>query len=227
MSEKSIGSKFIGLFVETEGGEGPADPANLRDGAAADGEKSPADIVAELARSTGAAPVAGARPGAAAAPAGPPLKTDRLTAPEAGKPADFDAIFRDAGMDPSELDTVKKAEELLKSLPAETPHAVKKQIVEASLKAFGFDVMKIPAAASNQKRALDAYVRVNETATAKSVSDAQAEIQRLNDQIAKLRGEIEKKNATLVALTTQAGARKQDVQKVIEFFQGAAPAATP
>lgn len=211
--EKGIGSKFLGLFVETDGSASSESPDSSSDEA-----KSPADIVAELAaRSGGAAP--GARPVPSPAPASPPLRAEKLTATSSdGKPADFDAIFRDAGMDPAELDYFKKAQDLLKTLPEATPLPVKRQIVEASLKAFGFDVAKIPVAAENQKRALDAYVRVNETATAKSVTEAQTQIQSLNDQIARLRSDIEKKNAALGALSAQAQARKAEVQKVIEFF---------
>ncbi len=58
-NDKGLGSKFLGLFVEREGqskGEAEAD---------ADAEKTPAEVVAELARKSGAphpaaAPHAGA-----------------------------------------------------------------------------------------------------------------------------------------------------------------------
>lgn len=216
MSEKGIGSKLLGLFVETDP-DAPRPPEAESTDA---GEKSPAEIVAELAQQSGGAP---ARPNVAAPPPSS-LRTEKLAGAGAadGKPIDFDAIFRDAGMDAGELDWVKKAQDLLKSLPEATPQPIKRQIVEASLKAFGFDVNKIPAAAENQKRALDAYVRVNETATAKSVSEAQAEIQKLNEQIAKLRSDIEKRNAQLSQVAAQAQTRKGEVQKVIEFFQSPA-----
>ncbi len=211
--QKGLGSKILGIFVENaEKPEGEPLPS--------DGEKSPAELVAELAGQAGVKRA----PGVAGAPtpAGPPpsLKLDKL--PTQGAPADFDAIFRDAGMDAGELDRVKKAEELLRSLPDATPQAVKKQIVEASLRAFGFEVEKIVAAAQNQKRALDAYVKVNETATTKGIQDAQAQIQQLNEKIASLRQEIEKRTANLSSLTQAAMARKTDVQKVLDFF--AAPA---
>jgi oligoendopeptidase F len=153
------------------------------------------------------------------------VKFDRVPAAPSGEKVNFEEIFSSAGMDPAELDRVKKAEELLKGLPPETPAAVKRQIVEASLKAFGFDLGKIVQAAQNQIRAVDAYVRVNETATAKAVSDAQAEIQRLNDKIAAMRADIDKRNGSLANLSAQAQVRKADVQKVIDFFQApSAPA---
>jgi CHASE3 domain sensor protein len=97
--------------------------------------------------------------------------------------------------------------------------AVKKQIVEASLKAFGFEIDKILLAANNQKRALDAYVKVNETSTAKAIDDAQKQIQSLTEKIAGLRTDIEKRTHTLSSVTQSAQTRKADVQKVIDFFQ--------
>jgi hypothetical protein len=215
-NEKGLGSKIKGLFFESEDGGEEAKPA---------GNKSAADLVAELAaQSGGAKPGA---PGAAATPPPPPmpnLKTDKL-ASSVGAPADFDVIFKDAGMDVAELDRVKKAEELLRGLPEETPQAVKRQIVEASLKAFGFELDKIVSAANNQKRALDTYVRVNEQATAKAITDAEVQIKALHDKVAALKADIEKRTAHLKSLSESAASRKTQVQKVIEFFEG--PKAAP
>ncbi len=219
--QKGLGSKILGIFVENAEKPEGADEVTS-DG----GEKSAADIVAELAGQAGAprAPGVGgkAQPTVAAPP--PSLKLDKL--PTQGAVGDFDAIFRDAGMDAAELDRVKKAEELLRGLPDATPQAIKKQIVEASLRAFGFEVEKIVAAAQNQKRALDAYVKVNETATAKAIQDATAQIQQLNEKIAGLRTDIEKRTANLGAVTQSAVARKADVQKVLDFF-AVPPSPTP
>ncbi|MFL5321970.1 MAG: hypothetical protein ACJ790_20075 [Myxococcaceae bacterium] len=210
--EKGLGSKFLGLFVENEGKE--------KDDAA-DADKSPADIVAELAQGAGAPKGQKQGPGAPGGmPAEPPLPNIKLNAaPAAAAPTDFDTIFRDAGMDVGELDRVKKAEELLKSLPETTPQPLKKQIVEASLKAFGFEVEKIVVAAQNQKRALDAYVKVNENATAKAITDSEAQIKAYNEKIAALRSDIEKRTANLGTLSKAATDRKTQVQKVLDFFQ--------
>lgn len=215
MSEqKGLGSKILGIFVEKEGGAEslPEDPS--------DAEKSPAEIVAELARKSGAAVPR------AEAPVHPEVTPAAAFRPEkilggsgSAVPSDFNAIFQNAGMDAAELDRVKKAEDLLKSLPDATPQAVKKQIVEASLKAFGYEVEKIVLAAQNQKRALDAYVRVNETATAKGITDAETQIRTLNEKIASLRTEIEKRTGTLGSVSTAAQARKAEIEKVLQFFQ--------
>lgn len=216
MSEnKGLGSKFLGLFVESESEE-PSEPA-------ANG-KTPAELVAELAGQGAPAASRSREPGGQGPSA--PVKMESL--PTLGPPpTDFDGIFRDAGMDGTELDQVKKAEELLKTLPESTPTTVKRQIVEASLRAFGIELAGIVKAAQNQKRALDAYVRVNENATAKSIEESEGQIRKLNEQIAQLRGDIEKRTANLSAVASAATSRKAQVQKVLEFFQSPAQSTTP
>lgn len=221
--DKGIGSKILGLFVEKEDDAKSQDRELSRFGLG-----TAADEVAELARASGAPPQPGAAPPAAAAPApaGPPLKLTPAT-PAPGGAVDFGAIFRDAGMDPAELDRVGKAEDLLGKLPASIGQAEKRVIVEASLKAFGFEIEKIVGAAQNQKRALDAYVKVNEAATAKATQEAEAKIKSLNEQIAQLRADMEKRGAGLQLLTAQAQGRKAQVQKVLDFFSAPEPQPAP
>ncbi|MBI5477224.1 MAG: hypothetical protein HY906_00120 [Deltaproteobacteria bacterium] len=221
--DKGLGSKLLGLFIETEKKEGEEAPA-----AAADAEKSPADIVAELA-GQGVKPRP-AGPAAAGFPAAPPMPSvPRPSGPVAPATVDFDAVFKQSGMDPTELDRVRKAEELLKGLPESTPNDVKRQIVEASLKAFGFDVAKIIVAAQTQLKALGMFVKVHEQQTAKGISDAQARIAKLEDEIIGLKADIEKKAQTLAGVSSAADLRKQQVLKVLEFFNApaVAAAATP
>ena len=227
MSEqKGFGSKLLGIFVEPDANAPAADSSDLQDS-----DKTPAELVAELAHQSagGKSPAPrGRTPAATPEPLPSNLKFDRVqSAVTPGAPLDFNAIFRDAGMDAGELDRVKKAEDLLRGLPDSTPQPVKKQIVEASLKAFGFEIEKIVLAAQNQRRALDAYVRVNETSTAKALTDAELQIRTLTEKIASLRGDIDKRTQTLQQVSQAAQTRKTDVQKVIEFFQGAPPPAAP
>jgi hypothetical protein len=200
MSEKGLGSKLLGIFVEKEEGSEP-EPSPDR-------EKSPAEIVAELAQSSGTP-----RPPSAASPAFQPASVAPGTA------VDFDAIFKQAGMDPGELDQVAKAQALLQRLPEQAPVEVRKQIVEASLATFGFAIDKILQAANNQRRALEAFVKVNEAATAKSISEAEAQIRSHNEKIASLKADIERRHASQAQLAQAAQTRKADVQKVVDFFQ--------
>lgn len=225
--QKGIGSKLLGLFVEKQGDGEDGEEREAPEAEA--GEKSAADLVAELANQTNPAGRKQAPGHETAAPLPPPpnLKLDKMTAPSAvDAKVDFDQIFKEGGLDPAELDRVKKAEDLLKGLPEATPHDVKKQIVEASLRAFGFEVSKIIQAASTQLRALDVFVKANTDLTAKAITDADVQIKQLNDKIAGLRAEIEKRTAQLSQRTTAATARKGEVQRVLDFF-GQPPAAAP
>ena len=60
-------------------------------------------------------------------------------AAESGQVA-FDQVFEAAGIAAEERDRVTKTRDLLAALPPGTDAAVKKQIVEASLKAFGVPI---------------------------------------------------------------------------------------
>ncbi len=222
--EKGFGSKLVGLFIQSDA---PDKADNQDDDTAEAAEKSPADLVAEIAK--GAQPVS--KPGAVkggsstAAPVPAPfVAIPKPTGPVSPATVDFDAVFRQAGMDLNDLEKVRKAEELLKSLPASTPDDVKRQIVEASLKAFGVEVAKISAAATNQLKAIETYVRLNEQQTAKAIADAQGQIQSLDEKIIALKVEIEKKANSLAQTTAAAQIRRGEVQTVLGFF---APAVAP
>lgn len=210
--EKGLGSKILGVFFETD--EQKRQAASAPKPEAADEqtkEQSAADIVAELAQQSGraapATPVVG--PTTSAAAVSPSVSPAQV---------DFDAVFKNAGVDVAELDRVRKAEELLRGLPEATPHDIKKQIVEASLKAFGFDVSKIAAAAVNQVKALETFVKVNEQQTAKAITDAQNKISQLEEQIITLRVDIDKRTQNLTAVAQAAALRRTQVQRVLEFF---------
>jgi hypothetical protein len=221
--EKGLGSKLLGLFVEkADATPDEGTPAVSKP----DSEKSAAELVAELAQET-APKKAGGHPPPHAAPAtaaqARPPSPARPAMPAPSGPVtpasvDFDGVFKTAGLDTAELDRVRKAEELLKSLPEATPQDIKRQIVEASLKAFGFDVQKIVGAAQNQLKALDTYVRVNETQTAKAITDAQAQIAQLEDKVISLRADITKKTDSLASTSAAADVRKSQVHLVLDFF---------
>src|SRR5664279_4607704 len=70
-----------------------------------------------------------------AAPEPPAFVKEPPAAP--GGRVDFPKVYEAAGLDSEEQGRVAKAAELLAALPAGTEPAIKKQIVEASLKAFG------------------------------------------------------------------------------------------
>lgn len=201
--EKSWGDKLLRTFLT------PIDePQGNEEGA------SPAERVAELTRQPGLSP---ARPMA--------LKLDIPDAPPTA--VDFDSVFKDAGMNSDDLDRVKKAEELLKSLPSGVTDEVKRQIVEASLKAFGFDVAKVIGAVQSQMKAVDTYVRVHEQSTVKAIADAEAEVRKLDEKIIELKVDVDKRKAALGGVAAAARGRKAQVQKVLDFFNPPAAVIPP
>lgn len=217
--DKSLGKRILGLFVESVDETKPAaDPET-------EGAPSPADEIAALAKQSApqAAPVAAAAPKPVAAPPPRPVATASGAAVEPAK-VDFDGVFKNAGIDPQALDRVRKAEELLKNLPDSASDEVKRQIVEASLKAFGFEISKILEAVVTQTKALDTYVRINEQQTAKAITDAQAQIAKLEDQVITLRADIDKRTTALASIAAAADVRKRQVSKVLDFFQAPSPA---
>ena len=215
--ERGLGSKLLGLFVEAKQGT-PDEGTPAVEGAEA--EKTAAELAGQAAPKKGSAPPAHAPAAPRAMPALPPP-----SGPVTAAQVDFDAVFKTTGLDASDLDRVRKAEELLKGLPEATPVEVKRQIVEASLKAFGFDVAKIVGAAQQQLKALDTWVRLNEQQTAKAVADAQTQIAQLEDKVISLKADINKRADTLASLSAAADGRKGQVHRVLEFFS--APAAKP
>lgn len=217
--DKSLGKRILGLFVESVDETKPsADPD-------VEGTSSAADEIAALAKQSApqAAPIAAPTPKTVAAPSPRPVATAAATAVEPAK-VDFDGVFKNAGIDPQALDRVRKAEELLKNLPDSASDEVKRQIVEASLKAFGFEISKILEAVVTQTKALDTYVRINEQQTAKAITDAQAQIAKLEDQVITLRADIDKRTTALASIAAAADVRKRQVSKVLDFFQAPSPA---
>ncbi|MDP2269725.1 MAG: hypothetical protein Q8N23_00740 [Archangium sp.] len=222
--EKGLGSKFLGLFVESKDGT-PEEGTEAVE--RSDKEKTPAELVAELAGQSAPKKGSVVSPGPAAAPAPRPAMP-APSGPVTAATVDFDAVFKTTGLDASDLDRVRKAEELLKGLPESTPIDVKRQIVEASLKAFGFDIAKIVGAAQQQLKALDTWVRLNEQQTVKGITDAQTQIAQLEDKVISLKADITKRTDQLASLTAAAEGRKGQVHRVLEFFNApAAPAAKP
>jgi hypothetical protein len=130
----------------------------------------------------------------------------------------FAQVYRAAEIDDAEQERVEKAISLLETLPSETQHEVKRQIVEASLKAFGIPIDGIISASAREVEALDAYVRHGEAHTADVLSDASARVQKLEAQIAEVRRLMELQLATQKELVRATSEKKRRVTTVLEFF---------
>jgi hypothetical protein len=188
MSNKSWGKSVMGWFVVPEHGEP---------------EKSADDLIAKYANE----------------PAGPPPVELKGPLPQmVGGKVDFAQVYDAAGVDKDERDRITKAQELLRSLPAETPVATKKQIVEASLKAFGVATEKIIEAAVEEMQALEAFIRAGQAETQKLLGDSTMRISALEADIAKAKQLMEDAVKAQETRTGAANGEKLQVQQVLEFF---------
>jgi len=196
MSEKKgWGSSVMGLFV-------------VRDEQAPESEAPPADA---------AAPEAAAGPDAAP-------QADFVKQPPAapGGKVDFPAVYEAAGIDPEEQARVAKAAELLHVLPAGSEAG--KQIVEASLKAFGVPVDKIIDAGGKEIGALDAYVAAGAADTKKVLAESQQRIAQYEEEIQRIRRVMDERVVEQQGVERACNDGKLEVARVLEFF-GHAPAA--
>jgi len=187
--KKGWGQTVLGWFVVREGEKGG-------DGAEA--------LIAKYATET---------------PAPNPVKLsgDVPPPPSSGAP-DFAAVYRAAGVDDDEQGRIDKATSLLKTLPADTPKEVKRQIVEASLKAFGYPVEQIIEAGAGEIQALQAYIEIGQQETQKVLADGNARLADLEKEIASVKEAMEQKVTAQHELAKQCNAQKLKVQEVLEFF---------
>jgi hypothetical protein len=192
MSEKkNWGSTVLGWFVVKEGGEEPL--------ASTEPEGLPPE-------------------GEAAAPEPPPVTFVKEPPKAVGGAVDFDGVLDAAGVDAAERDLFAKAQALLGSLPPGTDPAVRKQIVEASLKAFGVPVDKIIEAGVESIQALEGYLRKTAADTADTAREVQTIVAGYEQKIADARALLDRKLQEQSAVQTSCNSRKLEVQKVLEFF---------
>ncbi|MEP6904394.1 MAG: hypothetical protein ABJA66_21945 [Actinomycetota bacterium] len=107
---------------------------------------------------------------------------------------------------------------MLDSLPESTDVAVKKQIVEASLKAFGVPIEKIIEAGAGEIQALEFYIRSGAADTEKVLQDGTTRIQQSELEIQNLRKIMEDRVKEQNSVVAACNAKKLEVQKVLEFF---------
>ncbi len=135
-----------------------------------------------------------------------------------GQAIDFPAVYVAAGVDAEEQGRVEKATNLLSTLPAATPKDVKRQIVEASLKAFGYPVEAIIEAGVQEIQALEIYIQSGQKQTQDLLSQSQARLEQLNQEIADIKRIMEEQVSAQYQLTQKCNEEKLKIQDVLEFF---------
>jgi hypothetical protein len=138
--------------------------------------------------------------------------------PPSGGQVDFPAVFSAAGVDDEEQQRVARTTDLLKSLPAGTDAAVKKQIVEASLKAFGVPIEKIIEATAEEIQALDGYIRNCATDNEKLIQESDARIKHYEEEIKNIRAVMQQSVEEQQNLIRVCNDKKLEIQQVLEFF---------
>jgi hypothetical protein len=138
--------------------------------------------------------------------------------PPLGGNVDFGAVFLAAGVDAEEQQRVARTTELLRSLPADTDAGVKKQIVEASLKAFGVPIEKIIEASVEEIQALDGYTRNGAADNEKLIQESDARIKQYEEEIKSIRGVMQQSVDEQQNLIKVCNVKKLEVQQVLEFF---------
>jgi len=154
------------------------------------------------------------------APASPPDPPAFVTEPPPapGGRVDFPKVYEAAGVGPEEQGRVAKAADLLAALPEGTESAMKRQIVGASLKAFGVPVDKIIEGAVQEIQALESYIRVG-AADTQAIHEASDErIAGFEEEIRRIKTVMEARTAEQLAVVQACNEMKLGIQKVLEFF---------
>ncbi len=202
--KKGLGETVLGWFVVREDDED---------------EDTPEKIIAKYGKKQVAA--APPRPDLAA-PAPPSMKLQGevpvMPAGAAPDPRVFVQVFKAAQITDEAQQRVEKALSLLQSLPTETPKDVRKQIVEASLKAFNIPLDQIIETAAEEIQALEAYIQHGERHTESVLSDANQQIGRLEAQIGEIKKLMELQARSQRGLIKASNDQKLRVQAVLEFF---------
>ena len=138
--------------------------------------------------------------------------------PPTGGQIDFPSVFAAAGVDSEEQQRVARTTELLRSLPADTDAAIKKQIVEASLKAFGVPIEKIIEATVEEIQALDGYIRNGAADNEKLIQESDARIKQYEEEIKNIRAVMQQSVNEQQNLIKVCNDKKLEIQQVLEFF---------
>lgn len=201
MTKKNLGETVLGWFVVKEEDDEVA-------------EQTPEALIDQYAKKKPAPPPPPDAPKSVRLEGNVPM----VAAGRALDPAVLGQVYQAAKITPEEQERVKKAQSLVESLPAETPKDVKRQIVEASLKAFGVPIEEIVETGVEQIQALEAYIQHGARHTQSVLTDAQARIEKLQAEIMEIKKLMELQVTTQANMTKSCNEEKLKVQRVLEFF---------
>jgi hypothetical protein len=187
--KKGWGKTVLGWFVQSED------------------EPAPADAEALIAKYAGGEAVAS------------PVQLDGPPPPPApGGSVDFDGVYRAAGLSEAELEHVRKAGELLRNLPQDTPVEIKRQIVEASLKAFGYPTEKIIEAGAQEIQALHAYITQGQMGLQQLLQESSQRLAALEQEMQRIRQVMQQSTEQQSQVAYACNLKKLEIQDILQFF---------
>ena len=185
-------------------------------------------IPAAAAAGAGRAPSTAPRAPAGARPPAPPSTPGAQAGAEPGPPAagaeipqvkvDFASVLKRGGLSDEEQGRVDKALTLLHNLPAETPIEIKRQIVAASLQAFGIPVDHIIESAALHLSAFDRHIKEGQVQTQSLLEQSTRRLSELEQEVARVKQVMQEQLAQQQGLTASCNQQKLRVQEVLDFF---------
>jgi len=147
---------------------------------------------------------------------------DRLGAAdgEGHRPPTFDpvSVLETAGVSAEQRERVERTLELLKALPAETSASIRKDIVEASLKAFDISIKAIVEAANAELAAFRSFIAAGHRQLDEQSKKSGERIRDLQAEISKLQTHLEVAASDQASLDQAAIAASERVRPVLGFF---------
>jgi hypothetical protein len=168
-----------------------------------------------------ASPQAASPQAAPPPPPPPPPPAERI--PSAGPiEVDFVVVLEEASVVEVDRDRIKRAQNLLRTLPDEAPMELKRRIVEAAFATFDVPTSKIVEASSAAVAALDAYVEKAQEKTERTIAEAEERIAALEASIRGERAAIDRAKDVQQQRVVLAAHEAKEIQPIVGFFAAAA-----
>ena len=131
---------------------------------------------------------------------------------------DVATVLRKAGLSPEDQDRVEKTQNLLHTLPGDTPVALKRQIVGASLQAFGISVDQIVESALLHQAAFLRHQDEGEKQTQAQLQENSRRLAELEKEAARIRTQMNEGRSQQAGLVFAVSRQKARLQGILEFF---------
>jgi len=137
---------------------------------------------------------------------------------------EFASIYKAASIADDDLEQVERAEQLLRTLPANLPLETQKQILEGTLKTFGVDPSRIRQTILRKQRALTTYAQVVKQDAEKRDAESHARIESLRAEALKLEHAIEERGRSRASVELACKSQSDAIARMVDFLP--APAET-